>query len=210
MGEKRFDFDEELANLSLSFANTKDWHASDHPVENLNTYDDVIAWGIEAGLLSHDDVDQLNQYAKQNPSQANADYEKAIHLREAIYRIFSNFYAGRRVSPDDLAILSATAQEAMAHQRLTPASGSFRWDWVKGSANTGWILWPVARAAVELLTSEHVGRVRECEDDRGCGYLFIDQTKNRSRRWCSMNSCGNRAKARRHYAKVKRVESGEE
>jgi len=50
-----------------------------------------------------------------------------------------------------------------------------------------------------------VDRVRECEDDRGCGFLFIDQSKNRSRRWCSMESCGNRAKARQHYARVQDV-----
>jgi len=65
----------------------------------------------------------------------------------------------------------------------------------------------VARSAAELLTSDNVDRVRECEDDRGCGYLFIDQSKNRSRRWCSMESCGNRAKARRYYARLQAINS---
>lgn len=209
MSEKRFDFDEEVAYLSLNFANTMDWHASDNPIEMLKTYDDLVAWGVEAGLLNDGDADQLRQLANQNPSQARADYEKGIRLREAIYHIFSDYYAGRSISPDDLAMLGAAAQEALAHQRLTPANGLFKWDWVRGSTNTGWIIWPVAKDAVELLTSERIDRVRECEDDRGCGYLFIDQTKNRSRRWCSMDSCGNRAKARRHYAKKKRVENRE-
>ena len=61
------------------------------------------------------------------------------------------------------------------------------------------ILWPVARSAGELLISDKLDRVRQCADDRGCGYLFVDTSRNRSRRWCSMESCGNRAKAHRHY-----------
>ena len=65
------------------------------------------------------------------------------------------------------------------------------------------VVWPVARSAADLLTSDLLSRVRRCEDDRGCGYLFIDTSRNRSRRWCSMESCGNRAKARRHYARQK-------
>jgi len=59
-------------------------------------------------------------------------------------------------------------------------------------------LWPVARAAADLLQSEQLERVGECADDRGCGYLFLDTSRNHSRRWCSMESCGNRAKARSH------------
>jgi predicted RNA-binding Zn ribbon-like protein len=70
-----------------------------------------------------------------------------------------------------------------------------------GSNRMDIILWSVACSAAELLTSEKADRVRECKDDRGCGYLFISQCKNHSRRWCSMESCGNRTKARRHYTK---------
>lgn len=205
MSENRFNFDDESGDLSLDFANTKNWHASDQPIEHLNTYDDVVLWGEEADLLTGSEAEQLRRNADENPSQAHADYEQTINLREAIYHIFSDIYAGRKVSLDDLAALNATAQEAMAHLQLTPIDGSFRWDWIKGRVDIGWVIWPVARAAVELLTSDHLDRVRECEDERGCGYLFIDTTKNRSRRWCSMDSCGNRAKARRHYAKKKRV-----
>jgi predicted RNA-binding Zn ribbon-like protein len=90
----------------------------------------------------------------------------------------------------------------MEHLVLVPSESGFVWSWSTQAGGAKLILWSVARAAAELLTSEHVERVRECEDDHGCGYLFIDQTKNHSRRWCSMESCGNRAKARRHYARA--------
>ena len=93
-------------------------------------------------------------------------------------------------------------REALAHLQLTPLEDGFRWDWSPEIDGANLILWPVARAAAELLTSDKATRVRVCEDDRGCGYLFIDQTKNHSRRWCSMESCGNRAKARRHYSRL--------
>ena len=65
------------------------------------------------------------------------------------------------------------------------------------------MLWPVVQSAVDLMTSPELDRVGQCADDRGCGWLFVDTTKNRSRRWCDMRDCGNRAKARRHYAKKK-------
>jgi predicted RNA-binding Zn ribbon-like protein len=64
-------------------------------------------------------------------------------------------------------------------------------------------MWPVVHSAAELLTSPHLDRVRQCADDRGCGFLFFDTSRNGSRRWCSMESCGNRAKARRHYQRTK-------
>jgi predicted RNA-binding Zn ribbon-like protein len=61
------------------------------------------------------------------------------------------------------------------------------------------MLWPILRSAAEVLTSEKRTRLGQCADDRGCGWLFLDTSKNRSRRWCDMEDCGNRAKARRHY-----------
>jgi predicted RNA-binding Zn ribbon-like protein len=63
------------------------------------------------------------------------------------------------------------------------------------------ILWPILRSAARLLTDGDHSRLGQCADDRGCGYLFYDTSRNRSRRWCDMNSCGNRAKSQRHYAR---------
>lgn len=201
MSDKRFDFDDESGDLSLDYANTKNWHASEHPIEGLNEYEDVVAWGEAAGLLTSQEVEHLHLLALDRPDQARADYEKAINLREAIYRIFSCHYASRPIASTDLELFNSIVQDAMAHLKLVPEHGGFQWEWANDSVDIGMILWPVARAASELMTSEQISRVRECEDDRGCGYLFIDHSKNRSRRWCSMESCGNRAKARRHYAR---------
>jgi predicted RNA-binding Zn ribbon-like protein len=86
--------------------------------------------------------------------------------------------------------------------QLIRQENTYQWRFPPTLQGVNLILWPIARHAAQLLTSDQAARVRECEDDRGCGYLFIDQTKNHSRRWCSMESCGNRAKAKRHYSRI--------
>jgi predicted RNA-binding Zn ribbon-like protein len=194
-----YDFD--AGDLSLNFANTKNWHASDHPVEELKDYGDLLIWGQEAALISNEQAENLKLYGLEHPEEINMAYDLAIEVREAIYRIFSNHYARKPALEADLALLSTVTCQAMSNLRLIPEGNSYEWQLPKCVDSTDLIIWPVARAAAELLTSKKASLVRECEDDRGCGYLFIDSTKNHSRRWCSMESCGNRAKARRHYSR---------
>jgi predicted RNA-binding Zn ribbon-like protein len=201
MSKDSFDFD--AGNICLDFANTNNWHASEHPQESLDTYADMVSFARAAGLFSAQAADQLSRISMENPEVTQPAYQAAIQLREAIYHIFSNRYAGTPLSDEDLSILNTVVKEAMAHRSLVSVGDGLQWQWNMDGADTRLISWTVALAAADLLTSEAVQRVRECEDDRGCGYLFIDMSKNHSRRWCSMESCGNRAKARRHYSKSK-------
>lgn len=200
MSESSYDF--ESGDLSLDYANTKDWHGSPEAVENLKSYEDIVTWGQAAGLITAALAHQMLNQAAEQPEKASRAYDLAILFREALYHIFSSRYASLPISEADLTVLNSVVREAMAGLVLVPAGGELHWEWAPGMDGINPILWPVARAAVELLTSDKASRVRECEDDRGCGYLFIDQSKNHSRRWCSMDSCGNRAKARRHYSKI--------
>lgn len=195
-------YDFESGDLSLDYANTMNWHGSKNPVEDMKNYSDLVTWGEQAGLINQEIAEQLRTRDAQNPIAASADYERGIQLREAIYRIFSNHYADKPIPEDDLDMLSSVVSQAMSHMKLCPKGSECGWEWVQEIDGVDHILYPVARAAANLLTSKTASRVRECEDDRGCGYLFIDQTRNHSRRWCSMESCGNRAKARRHYSRL--------
>ena len=196
------DYDFEAGDLSLDFANTSNWHASSHPVEGLTNILDLIAWGRQAGVLSPQSAEQLHRHAVDQPHEMARYYHLAIQVREAIYHIFSHRYAGDPIPEADLALFNDLVREAMAHRQLVPSGDTFRWTWTPDVQGINLILWSVVLAAAELLASPMLSRVRECEDDRGCGYLFIDMSKNHSRRWCSMESCGNRAKAKRHYSRV--------
>ena len=200
MSENKYNFD--AGDLSLDFANTNDWHASQHPVERLEGYRDLIDWGVAAGLLTPEAAKRLQQLADEKSENAVNNYELAIQVREAIYRIFSHHYAGTPIPQPDLAFLNSIVRQAMAHRQLVQSGVEFHWSWSPEVDGIYLIVWPVAFAAAHLLASPMACRVRECEDDRGCGSLFIDQSKNHSRRWCSMESCGNRAKAHRHYSRV--------
>ena len=76
------------------------------------------------------------------------------------------------------------------------------WEW-KSQNPVDSILWPIAQSAADLLTSPDLAAVRMCEAP-DCAWLFLDQSRNRSRRWCDMKVCGNRQKARRHYQRMHR------
>lgn len=195
------DFDYDSGDLCLDFANTREWHASDQPVEHLGDYLTLLSWGEGAGIIPPEKGARLRSLASEHAAEASAAYAGAIRLREAIYRIFSRHYHGEALNPDDMQVLNATLSQSLPYLRLVSAPHGFTWEWSDKVGDFNQVIWPVARSAAELLTSAQLERVRECEDDRGCGYLFIDTTRNHSRRWCSMESCGNRAKARRHYAR---------
>lgn len=90
--------------------------------------------------------------------------------------------------------------DAENKEKLVKKPGGFQWDWRENKGELDRLLWPVIQSAGDLMISNEVNRTRECEDDT-CEWLFIDRSKNHSRRWCDMSDCGNRAKARRHYAR---------
>ena len=190
--------------LCLDFANTVNWHASPHPVEELKDYDDLVAWATRVGLLTERQAQHLRQEAARRPEEAAEVLDRAQLTREAIYHLLSAEARGQAGDPAAVATLNDALAEAMAHARLNVTAEGFAWDWAGADpAALDQMLWPVVQSAVDLLTSPELDRVGECADDRGCGWLFLDMTKNRSRRWCDMRDCGNRAKARRHYAKRK-------
>ena len=127
MSSKTFDL--EAGALCLDFANTVDWHASEHPHDILSEYSDFLAWGEAAGLLLADRARYIRLRAKQQPGSVEAVFERAIQMRETIYRIFSYLAANRNVALDDLAILNEVLGKSLAHLRITSSSDGFDWDW---------------------------------------------------------------------------------
>lgn len=201
-----FDFQWEAGALCLDFANTVDWHASAQPTEMLTTWDDVIAWAEKLTVLDSVEGRQLRQAAADHPQRAAVALLRAHTLREVIYRIFSALAAHKSAANADLAYLNQVLQDALSHLQILVVPGSFVWTWAETEQNLDQLLWPIAYSAAHLLTSDLLDRVKECEDEQGCGFLFLDMSKNRSRRWCSMESCGNRAKVRRHRTRTRAAE----
>ena len=90
----------------------------------------------------------------------------------------------------------------MNRSQIVSTADGFAWAWSDEQAALDPMLWRIARSAADLLTSGELGRVRECADEV-CGWVFLDMSKNQSRRWCDMKECGNQAKSRRHYERIK-------
>ncbi|MCM8750441.1 ABATE domain-containing protein [Thermomicrobiaceae bacterium CFH 74404] len=193
-------------NLALAFANTADWHASAQPVETLTSYEALLDWGERIGLLDATSAALLHESAQRDPAAARAALARAIELRESIYRIFAAIAHRRPPDTADLDLLNAALGEAAHHLRIARVGELFTWGWADWGEMLDCLLWPIARAAAELLVSGELDRVRACANPP-CGWLFIDRSRNRSRRWCDMRSCGNRMKARRHYQRKKQAAS---
>jgi len=189
--------------LCLDFANTLDWHASEHPVETINSYADLAGWARRAGLLSERTEQQLLRAAVRQAGEADAVLTQARTLRDAIYEILVASAHRKTPRAAHVATFNTILSDYLAQSQLVRTNEAFTWEWGGSEDALNQMLWGVARSAADLLTSPELQRVGQCADDRGCGYLFLDTSKNHTRQWCSMRGCGNRAKARRHYEKVK-------
>lgn len=189
--------------LCLDFVNTVDWHGTDHPKEWLTTFDELLQWAVHAGAIDRQGAESLMAAGRARPAEAAEALREAVALREAMYRIFAAVAAGREPPADDLEHLNRALARALPRRRLQPRPGGFEWAWADDDATAlDRPLWPILASAAELLTSGDLARVRRCAD-HGCGWLFVDMSRNRSRRWCSMEDCGNRAKARRHRQRTR-------
>lgn len=173
------------------------------PRELLNTYRDLVSWAEQARVLAPEQARRLLRAAARRPAAAEVVLRRAHALREGFFALFSALARRRPLSPGALAPLQAALPGTLVRQELRPRRRGFAWDWAREDALDR-MLWPVVRSAADLLTSPRRERVRECAAER-CAWLFLDASKNASRRWCDMAVCGNRAKARRHYQRKKTV-----
>ena len=202
--QREFQFDLTGGHIALDLANTIS--RRDDPErrrEHLESYSDLVAFALQDRILSAKQANALLLRATRNNASAVRSFRKAIGLREAIYRVFRDIVQGRPVRSSDLLAINNSVLQAVLHRQLSGGNGSYRWEWqTNDSQQLDRILWPIAQAAADLLTSDELKLVRWCKAP-DCEWLFLDHSRNRSRRWCDMTSCGNRAKARRHYQRTR-------
>jgi predicted RNA-binding Zn ribbon-like protein len=187
--------------LCLNFANTLYGHDKTPIHEYLFNYRDLVLWSRHAGTLTEDTATYLLRKAARFPNDALVVFHRAIALRETLYRFFSAIAFGNSPRPTDLAALDSARLAAISHSHVARTGKGFAIDWNDKTA-LDQMLWHIAVSAAELMTSDNLHRVRECNGDT-CDWLFVDTSRNQMRRWCSMSVCGNRSKVRQ-FAKRQR------
>jgi predicted RNA-binding Zn ribbon-like protein len=201
-GERRFKL--RGGDVSLDFVNTLGWRLTGYPREYLRSYEDLLDWGRQAGLLALEETEDLSREATLDPEGARETLSRALALREAIHRLISAHIAGESQDENDLSALNRELSIALSHLRVMHADGAYSWGWDRsgdeGKTPLDSPLWRVAQSAAQLLTSEKLGRVKLCAGE-GCGWIFLDESRNSSRRWCDSRDCGNRERVRRHLAR---------
>jgi predicted RNA-binding Zn ribbon-like protein len=187
----------------LEFTNTVGNHASEHPGETLFNYNDLIAWMKGVGLLGEERAQVLMRSGITQPDKSVAVFARSLELREAIYRLFVAQTKGIPPPEGDLAILNSVLRNLTSGAQIGQESDRFVWQWNFDESALEAPLSIIALSAVELMTSENIKWIGQCADEGGCGWLFVDTSKNHSRRWCDINDCGNRAKQRRYQRRTR-------
>jgi predicted RNA-binding Zn ribbon-like protein len=189
-------------NVGLDFVNTLDDRHT-QPKELLESYADLARFGEDAGLLESRQVDRLSERSYAEPERAQQALLWGRELREAIHDVFWAIMNKRPVPPGALARLNADIQGSAGHMRLVQAKAGFEWSF-DDLREFDSVLWPIARAAGDLLASDQLPQVRACFS-KSCEWFFLDTSKNHRRRWCDMTRCGNRAKVQRFYTRQKKT-----
>lgn len=189
--------------VALDFVNTVDWHLGQEPDDWLLSYGDLLAWARAAAGIDAGRARRLAGLAKADPAAAGRVLTQARHLRESLFRVFLALV--REAIPDeaDLRAVNAWLIHAAPRDGLRIAGRRLAWRWPEPETLES-VLAPVLWSAGDILTGESRGRLKLCAAE-DCGWVFLDASRKANRVWCSMESCGNRAKARRHYQRRRAV-----
>jgi len=201
----------EGGNLALDFVNTVGGLRDEPPSpddELLDSYEDIVVWCVRLGVISEANGEPLIRAAGADEKAAQRTLRRAKDLRELIYGIFRPIAEGDEPPADLLDKLRDADRDALASAHLTPADaaaahGAMRWTWPPPRELADPLL-PITHAAVELLTTGPLGHLKICGN---CRWLFLDQSRNHSRRWCSMEECGTQMKQRRFVERRRRSRS---
>jgi predicted RNA-binding Zn ribbon-like protein len=188
--------------LCLEYANTLSWRGSAAPIERFHKFADLMDWTERSGGVPTRALRPVRTWGREHPAKAAKLFVDAIATRETIYRIFSTLADGEAVLDQDFAALRNAIADAPVRRQLVLSEGRYGWRIDGLRPSLAHVLAPVLWSSGDLMLDLGRRRVRRCANEK-CLWLFLDESKSGTRRWCDMASCGNRAKARRHYLKVK-------
>ena len=185
-------------NLALDLINTQNGPAGEAPEEDvLDDYADLVAWSQHVADLEPSQADRLLREARRHPVAARDVFHRIQATRAYLYDLFDAIARDTPAPAEAIRRLERDEAEALAHGRLVDADGRYRWSWDDGELDLVRPLWTVVHSASTLLTGGPLDRVKGCAS---CRFHFLDESKNRSRRWCSMEDCGKESKMRRYVA----------
>jgi predicted RNA-binding Zn ribbon-like protein len=186
--------------LCLDFCNSGQGSRNSRREEWIASFADLIDWLEAAEAIDAEQAARLRAAGERSPQSAHELWARAIELREAMARVFLARTEGRPAATEDLRAIDAEYARTAGFARLSATDDGFAWRIDSSATGLDAALRPLVESAVALLTSERLARLRRCGNST-CYWLFLDETKNCSRRWCEMASCGNVMKVRRHRAR---------
>lgn len=178
-------------HLALDFANTIDDFDGPNRFDHIGTYAGLLHWGVRVEILGAAKAQELYETGPPSLRAAHA-------LRHVLIEVFGGIADGRPAADEHWAGLRPFVTDSYRHSDLVKTGREYAMRWPDDRPDA--VLWPVARAAADLLTAPDLGRLRRCA---GCPWVFLDRSRNGSRRWCSMQDCGTNAKMRRYVNKRK-------
>jgi predicted RNA-binding Zn ribbon-like protein len=142
----------------------------------------------------------LRQWHFARPSREDAPMAKLRVLRAALRKSSEAIFRGKPIPSPELRILNEALNLSGKRQALQRQNG-LQLQFVPAAAGWKWILAEIARSFVETIAGGESARIKICRND-DCRWVFYDQTKAKTRLWCSSQSCGNRERVRRARART--------
>lgn len=196
MDSEKYRYQFVAGNLALDFVNTVAFRADPgKKKDHLQRSEDVRRWASQAQLP---DRTAINSEINSGPLMGTAALRRIRAVREQLFAVFHAIASDDPIPAGTLVRVGKALHDCRAKRCLSTEGAEVRWTWRPGARSTDYVLYPILTAAAKLLTSASRGLVRQCED-AGCGWLFLDRSNARKRRWCNMADCGNRNKARKYY-----------
>jgi predicted RNA-binding Zn ribbon-like protein len=206
---KKFEFLGEA--LCLDFLNTlHDAGArktGGDPGEELSSDADLAAWAAQAGILSGGEAARLQARDLRHDVPLKLPGKKAASLRDAaralrevLRQMFQRAARGGKVAPRDVETLNRLLQCFPASGRIERSNGDWTMNWQSQAGGAEKMFYAIVKSAADLVATGRWRAVRECASD-DCSWMFLDTSKNHSRRWCEMARCGNRDKVHRFRAR---------
>jgi predicted RNA-binding Zn ribbon-like protein len=195
---------------AIDLVNTVDWTSRGPENDRLPDFGRVVEWAVGAGILSAKAAQSYRSQASAKVRDAEAVYRNVVNVRGVLQRLFHATAEGNPPG-DALNEFNRWLGRALAGMRIAPRSGrrepgKLQLGWAGQEENLDSILWPVLWSAASLIVSDEASRIRICGGS-DCGWMYVDRSRNKLRRWCQMETCGTREKSRRRHRRMRQLPS---